>query len=386
LELTRATDCEQFEKLWRRQPLNISLGDPSEGRQMKANRFLIASSWEAREESPSQIGQRMLRSLDALTSVCPFFRPWWFADLSLSTDKMSEMMDEGAPPEDFCISLDDVRDSMAEMVERGMVTDDSDEPDPGGGYSISAHNTMRTSPQSVGLRAHGGGRINKAYPNAGLRYANFETAYGEPPDPAIVAYPVFRQVLLTIVSNWEVDYAQAYSHEIMDAWRPIPWRRYFDLSWMTYLSARLAKQITPPTDVLTERTPDGGLLMIAAEETFDVANPRHMAAARSIVKSLTPFNAPADDKDRSLIGNWPKGSMLSRLLDFALRFPEADRTCLDDVATDYKQQIKSVITEHLARYTDEKRLERALRDIGTFVPTHDVSLRDELERMLTWLS
>jgi hypothetical protein len=38
--------------------------------------------------------------------------------------------------------------------------------------------------------------------------------------------------------------------------------------------------------------PGGGLLLIAAEETFDTANPRHMAAARAIREALTPLNDP----------------------------------------------------------------------------------------------
>ena len=35
-----------------------------------------------------------------------------------------------------------------------------------------------------------------------------------------------------------------------------------------------------------------GLLLIAAEETFDVSNPNHMAAAQSIADALEPLNKP----------------------------------------------------------------------------------------------
>jgi len=70
-----------------------------------------------------------------------------------------------------------------------------------------------------------------------------------------------------------------------------PHKLDLDLAWMTYLSPPRARKVTPPRGVLVEHTDDGGLLMMAAEETFDTANPKHMAAARSILASLTELNA-----------------------------------------------------------------------------------------------
>jgi hypothetical protein len=67
---------------------------------------------------------------------------------------------------------------------------------------------------------------------------------------------------------------------------------------MIYLSAPLASRIKPPSDVCVEQMPDGGLLMAATEETFNGDNPKHMAAARSIVASLEPFNAKQLEEDR----------------------------------------------------------------------------------------
>jgi len=72
-------------------------------------------------------------------------------------------------------------------------------------------------------------------------------------------------------------------------WEPI--LPVFNLSWMVYLSAPLARRITVPSDVIVEQLADGGLIMIAAEETFDAANPKHLARARSILNALEPLNA-----------------------------------------------------------------------------------------------
>ena len=48
--------------------------------------------------------------------------------------------------------------------------------------------------------------------------------------------------------------------------------------------------ITVPNDVSTEQVPGGGVLLSASAEDFDVANPEHMAAARSLRDALNPLN------------------------------------------------------------------------------------------------
>jgi hypothetical protein len=58
------------------------------------------------------------------------------------------------------------------------------------------------------------------------------------------------------------------------------------MSWLSYLSAPLAAGLEPPADILSERTPDGGLLMIAAEERLDPANPDHMRRSRIIAEIM----------------------------------------------------------------------------------------------------
>jgi hypothetical protein len=80
-------------------------------------------------------------------------------------------------------------------------------------------------------------------------------------------------------------------------------RLNFDLDWMVYLSAPLAARIAPPKNVAFERMEGGGLLLIAAEETFDTENPQHMAASHAIRDALAPLNNLAQhaiDKKRKL--------------------------------------------------------------------------------------
>jgi len=63
------------------------------------------------------------------------------------------------------------------------------------------------------------------------------------------------------------------------------------MAWMSYLSARFAPLVVPPRSAIVEHPQGGGLLMIATEERFDVANPAHLGVAREIEAALAPVNA-----------------------------------------------------------------------------------------------
>jgi hypothetical protein len=55
---------------------------------------------------------------------------------------------------------------------------------------------------------------------------------------------------------------------------------------MCYLSAERAAKVRAPAGIVTERTPDGGLLMIAAETRLDPQDPQHMKRSRALAELL----------------------------------------------------------------------------------------------------
>ena len=72
----------------------------------------------------------------------------------------------------------------------------------------------------------------------------------------------------------------------------------FRRGWMTYLAAPYAARIAWPRRAICERLADGGLLMLATEDTFDADDPAHLAAALDIEAAQAPLNAlpgPAND-------------------------------------------------------------------------------------------
>jgi hypothetical protein len=248
---------------------------------MEVNSFTIYSQWSWREETPGELGERMLRNLDALAAISPLFRDWTFLDLFRNGLEMTE-----ENIQEFLFPLDEVRSRMTQMVERGVGKDDDWQPEPSGGYSMVAYCGEDLSSPAVTLSICGGGTVPSRQ-----REATFETSERVAADPAIIAYPVFKAVFLSLVESWDVDWARAFSSDLRPHWKETYLQR-FDLTWMTYLSAPFASRIVPPKDTLVERTKDGGLLLIAAEETFDASNPNHMAAAQSIAVGLEPLNKP----------------------------------------------------------------------------------------------
>jgi hypothetical protein len=116
--------------------------------------------------------------------------------------------------------------------------------------------------------------------------------YKAPPDPAIVTYPLFKTALLAINATWPPFWACAYAFRMdyykspLIAGTPLfPYSR-FHIPWLAYLSAPLAAGLDLLPEILTERTPDGGLLMIATEERLDPTNPEHLRRSRILAETL----------------------------------------------------------------------------------------------------
>ncbi|MGH6869795.1 MAG: Imm52 family immunity protein, partial [Methylocella sp.] len=126
----------------------------------------------------------------------------------------------------------------------------------------------------------------------------FMTAHGFVPDPAVTTYEIFKPALLAMVESWDPVCAKSYPDAL---YAPVPGGIYFHQTWIQYLCPWLASLVTPPpAPVIVERLANGGLLMSATTQTFDVENPAHMAAAREIAAAITPLNAlPWEERARA---------------------------------------------------------------------------------------
>lgn len=212
-------------------------------------------------ESAAIVGDKFLRALAELSRVDPVFSNWTLWD---ATDKVS-------------VPLEQVGEAMTAFVEKNAVSDEDDMPMPGQGFDLIASNFELSNPRSMTLSVTAGGR---AYLNTATLQAG---AYQIPPDASIVTYPIFKRALLILVSIWPCPWGrvlvtrpdgETMLNEI-GGFSALQKRQRL-MTWMGYLSAERADGLVAPPDVLSEPTPDGGLLMIATEEQLEPTNADQM--------------------------------------------------------------------------------------------------------------
>jgi len=246
--------------------------------------YFIRSCWEGRTDTPSAIGAKFLKTLDALSGIDPIFADWSIIDARGRSS---------AP-------LVAARPRIAAVVENNPARDDYDEPDPVRGYHVCGMAGEFRDPRSVTLNVDAGGKF------AGGTRLKFG-AYDVAPDLAIVTYPIFKAALLAINAIWlapwacapairtgtvavpiNIGGAQAFR---IDSVRQVPSdptfpESMFHIPWLAYLSAPLAAGVKLAPEILTERTPDGGLLMSATTERLDPLNPEHVRRARILAETM----------------------------------------------------------------------------------------------------
>jgi hypothetical protein len=236
-------------------------------------KYEIRSSLPPNPEAPDTLGAKFLNTLDALSRIAPkTFIDW-------------QVIDFRAPPP---IPLALVRPRIAEIIETGVHrTDDESPPEPIFGYTAGAVTNSTSESRDLTLMISGGGKVIGGY--TWLQTGEWKVS----PDPLIVTYSIFKAAILTINAIWPPSWACAYAYsKNYDTTLKTAEGSYFPYSifnipWIGYLSRQLATRLLlPPTEIITERTPDGGLLMIATEERLDPTNPEHLRRARIIAQTM----------------------------------------------------------------------------------------------------
>ncbi|MGH6793755.1 MAG: Imm52 family immunity protein [Methylocella sp.] len=237
--------------------------------------FTICAYWERRAETPDALAARFVRTIDRLQEIDPVFALW------ICGRKR---------PKKF----ETVRDRYAEEVAAGLTKDHRGEPELINGYRFGAVTREQARDRTFFLSIHAG----STYPMPFANDITFLTGYNSIPDPAVITYEIFKPALLAIVEAWDPVCCTSYPLAILNL---VEKGLYFHETWLQFLCPWLASLVTaPPAPVIVEHLPDGGLLMSATTQTFDVENPAHMAAAREIAAAIAPLNAlPWKDRARA---------------------------------------------------------------------------------------
>jgi hypothetical protein len=228
--------------------------------------YSVRCDWEQRAEAPDEIATRFLRMIDALKAIHPAFGLW--------TCGVKR-------PEKF----EEVRGRFAQEIAAKIVRDDWREPTPAYGYSFGAHTRDTPKDRSFYVSCNAGAIVESTFANS-VTLAT-DAATGSRPDSDVVGYRLFRPALLAIIDAWEPVRGRATSHPLI---RSYTGDSFFPPAWIQYLCPWLAEKITPPSTVLSEHLPNGGLLMSATTETFDVDNSAHLKAAQDMAAAMAPLD------------------------------------------------------------------------------------------------
>lgn len=228
------------------------------------NGCYIMACWTSRDETPEALADRFVTLIDRLRQIDPVFELW------ISGTK---------GPRNF----ETLRDNFAKVVRYGLTRDDFGEPEPISGYWFGAYTRGQPESRCYSINVHAGAHTRA------LSHQNdliFDTSSMTTPAPSSITYPLFKAVLLAIIETWQPDDALVMPRALMDL---IDLNRHFRESWMQYLAKPLAELIAPPDSVLVEHLLDGGLLMSATTDKFDVNDPAHVAGARAIGAATLPL-------------------------------------------------------------------------------------------------
>jgi hypothetical protein len=233
--------------------------------------YSIRSDLPIGPESPKSIGAKFVKTLDALGSIDPtVFVDWEVMNFHNGSS----------------LALAEARPRIAEIIEGKVVRDDLRQPQPRRGYSASAFTDKKEKSHNVNLRVQTGGN---AKGDTKLGTGDWKVA----PDPAIVTYGIFKAALLALNAIWLPCWACAYAFKVdydevpLAPGAPLFPYSVFHVTWIGYLSAPLTTRMAlPPPEIVTERTADGGLLMIATEDRLDPTNPEHLRRARIIAETM----------------------------------------------------------------------------------------------------
>jgi hypothetical protein len=247
--------------------------------------YSILAYWGPRPESPPACAPKILRMFEALRRIDPALGRLFWRD-----------RENGKP---LPVTSLDVASAARLLAQRQNLSEVTRKPIVEFGYRFVATNELPWGPRCLTINGKLGG-----YTTANI-LANYVCLSTEPlhrENEDIINFRVFRSALLELASIWDASWCSATPTDLLEFVSTINVeRRTPRLSggWITYLAAPFAAKIAPPHSAICEQV-DGGLLMTATEETFQVDNPAHVAVARDIDAALAPINAlpwPPDAAD-----------------------------------------------------------------------------------------
>jgi hypothetical protein len=237
--------------------------------------YSVLAYWGPRRELPEECAPKLLQTLKALSEIDPALG-YWIIDLRRGKPVLASSLDV---------------DAAARWLIKGQNRSEVHHlPIPEFGYRFYASNQATSGPRHLAFDGSLG-----AYTKGPILANNIclATESLEAANSDIINFRTFESVLNAFVTIWNPTWCQAVPTDLLSITSRVDRVRHrprLGGGWITYLAAPFAQKIVPPRSAKCEAL-NGGILMVATEETFLADNPEHVAIARDIDSALAPFNA-----------------------------------------------------------------------------------------------
>ena len=225
----------------------------------------IEAGWAGDVGSTADISSRILEMTRGLSEFAPSKSDWRFVD-----------------GEDFEVTpLAEATSNMASLLNRNIRDTGPGGPDPREGYAIVLIGSEDDNGTVAGNDLHVTAVVGSEWKNS-LRFQVGDIR--RPNDFGLITYPNYKAALETLAAAWPCPWAFAYTFD--SSRRLGRARSAFDFAWIAYLSTALAEGLTLPTEIKSERTPGGGMLLSAVEAVIDQDDPDHMRRSQLLTEVL----------------------------------------------------------------------------------------------------
>jgi hypothetical protein len=242
---------------------------------MNKTKYEFIARWGARKEDPQSCGARLAVMLRALASVHPAFARW---------------NEQGRTPAEWNRPFCSMPPQAGELAKQFARHPEQRVAGRERGYSVAAWNGRENDPHGAAFMvAAGDGNQWAPNPFANSVDVDLDARCSENAD--LVNAEGMCGILLAVIAGWDPDSAEVMDRKQLSCLAPGEHLPHFRAGWMSYVGPRYAPHVVPPPQVISERVPGGGLLMLATREPFDISNPVHRASADAIQRALEPIQS-----------------------------------------------------------------------------------------------
>ncbi|WP_223635787.1 immunity 52 family protein [Corallococcus sp. EGB] len=224
--------------------------------------YYAGAYWGARKESPEDCARRTAGLLELLAECDPFLSHWYKPARSRKDARKHPLMPPDVP-------------TLTGLFQRGVNREPGGPPIEELGFRFSFDNGGAAGDCAT-MRINGG-MDSAAVPN----HCVLTVPWRGPNADRVLTVSVLTKAVRAMVLSWDPDWALATSNAYERQYRE-PVSAPFSLGWITYLSRRIGTVPPLPEPVHVEQVEGRGTLMVLTPERFTVANPEHIALARSV--------------------------------------------------------------------------------------------------------